>query len=129
MQQDVTRKLAAILAADVVGYSRLMAAEEDATIRALDTCRQVIYGLVGNHRGRVFGSAGSVEGYNYSDALRSHDFAWTPETLRDLFRDGPDAFIPDTKMPMQRIADGQALGEPIDDMRELTVPAGTDSGG
>ena len=43
-QQDVTRKLAAILAADVVGYSRLMEADEDATIRTLDTYRQVHHG-------------------------------------------------------------------------------------
>ena len=33
----VERRLAAILAADVVGYSRLMEADEDATIRMLDT--------------------------------------------------------------------------------------------
>ena len=57
-QQDVTRKLAAILVADVVGYSRLMEADEGATIRTLDTYRQVIDGLVADHRGRVFGSAG-----------------------------------------------------------------------
>ena len=36
-RQGVTRKLAAILAADVVGYSRLMEADEGATIRMLDT--------------------------------------------------------------------------------------------
>ncbi len=57
-QQDVTRKLAAILAADVVGYSRLMEADEEATIRTLDTYRQVVDELVANHHGRVFGSAG-----------------------------------------------------------------------
>jgi len=52
------RRLAAILAADVVGYSRLMEADEEATVRTLNACRQVIDGLVANHRGRVFGSAG-----------------------------------------------------------------------
>ncbi len=56
--QSVSRKLAAIFAADMVGYSRLMEADEDATIRTLDTYRQVVEGLVENHRGRVFGSAG-----------------------------------------------------------------------
>ncbi len=49
-QQDVTRKLAAILAADVVGCSWLMEADEDATIRTLDTYRQVVDGLVENPR-------------------------------------------------------------------------------
>jgi adenylate cyclase len=52
------RRLAAILAADVAGYSRLMEADEEATVRALNACRKVIDGLVAAHGGRVFGSAG-----------------------------------------------------------------------
>jgi TolB-like protein/class 3 adenylate cyclase len=52
------RRLAAILAADVVGYSRLMEADEEATARTLSTCREIIEGLVASHHGRVFGSAG-----------------------------------------------------------------------
>ncbi len=52
------RRLAAILAADVVGYSRLMEADEEATLTTLNACRQVIDGLITDHRGRVFGSAG-----------------------------------------------------------------------
>ena len=35
------RRLAAILSADVAGYSRLMGADEEATIAALDECRRV----------------------------------------------------------------------------------------
>ena len=52
------RRLAAILAADVVGYSRLMEADEEATLKTLNAYRQVIDGLIADHRGRVFGSAG-----------------------------------------------------------------------
>jgi len=52
------RRLAAILAADVVGYSRLMGADEEATLSTLDAYRRVIDGLIGSHRGRVFGTAG-----------------------------------------------------------------------
>ena len=52
------RRLAAILAADVVGYSRLMEADEEATLSTLDAYRRVIDGLIGSHRGRVFGAAG-----------------------------------------------------------------------
>ena len=40
------RRLAAILAADVVGCSRLMEANEEATARTLNTCREIIDGLV-----------------------------------------------------------------------------------
>ena len=52
------RRLAAILAADVVGYSALMETDEEATLVTLSAYRQVIDGLVTDHRGRVFGSAG-----------------------------------------------------------------------
>jgi adenylate cyclase len=54
----VTRKLAAILAADVVGFSRLMEADEEATVSTLSTYREIIERLVASHHGRVFGSAG-----------------------------------------------------------------------
>jgi adenylate cyclase len=54
----VERRLAAILAADVVGYSRLMEADEEATARTLSTYREIIEGLVASYHGRVFGSAG-----------------------------------------------------------------------
>ncbi len=52
------RRLAAILAADVAGYSRLMEADEEATASTLNVYRKIVDGLVGDHRGRVFGSAG-----------------------------------------------------------------------
>jgi len=49
------RRLAAILAADVVGYSRLMAADEAGTFAALMGRRQdVLEPMVAKHRGRVF---------------------------------------------------------------------------
>ncbi len=50
------RRLAAILAADVVGYSRLMEADEEATARTLSTYREITEVLVVSHHGRVFGS-------------------------------------------------------------------------
>jgi adenylate cyclase len=52
------RRLAAILAADVVGYSHLMEADEEATLSTLKAYREIIDRRVKNHRGRVFGSAG-----------------------------------------------------------------------
>ncbi len=52
------RRLAAILAADMVGYSRLVENDEEGTLRALGACRRIIDGLVADHQGRVFGSAG-----------------------------------------------------------------------
>ncbi len=49
------RRLAAILAADVVGYSRLMGKDEMGTLAALKACEaEVIDPTVGNHNGRIF---------------------------------------------------------------------------
>jgi adenylate cyclase len=55
---SVERKLAAILSADVVGYSRLMAEDEAATVRILTDYREQIAVLVRQHRGRVVDSPG-----------------------------------------------------------------------
>ena len=65
------RRLAAILSADVVGYSRLMEADEEATIRELSACRQIIDGLVANHHGRVFGSAGDSVIAEFTSAVEA----------------------------------------------------------
>ena len=56
--EDYRRKLAAILSADVKGYSRLMGEDELATIRTLTSYRQVMTSLINEHRGRVVDSPG-----------------------------------------------------------------------
>ncbi len=58
VEERVQRKLAAILAADVVGYSRLMGEDEEATLATLNSYLSVIDELIRTHDGRVFGSAG-----------------------------------------------------------------------
>jgi adenylate cyclase len=52
------RRLAAILAADIAGYSRLMGEDEPATVRALKGHQAAILPLVGQHGGRVIDTAG-----------------------------------------------------------------------
>ena len=54
----VRRKLAAILAADAVGYSRLMAADEEGTMKILAAHRAVIDGIIEFHEGRIINTAG-----------------------------------------------------------------------
>lgn len=53
-----SRIIAAILAADVVEFSRLMAADEAGTLASLNARRAIFDGLVGEFGGRVFGSVG-----------------------------------------------------------------------
>ena len=49
----VQRKLAALLSADVAGFSRLMGDDEAATVRTLSTCRDLVADVIAKHRGRV----------------------------------------------------------------------------
>jgi adenylate cyclase len=57
--ERVERKLAAILAADVAGYSRLMGADEEGTLERLKTHRsELIDPKIAEHRGRVVKTTG-----------------------------------------------------------------------
>ena len=58
MQARVNRRLAAILAADVVGYSRLMEADEAGTARTLSEHRAAAGPLVAEHAGRIVKTTG-----------------------------------------------------------------------
>ena len=54
-----TRRLAAILAADVVGYSRLIEADEEGTLNRLKSIRaEVIDPKITEHRGRIVKTTG-----------------------------------------------------------------------
>ncbi len=57
-EQEAERRLAAILSADVVGYSRLMSQDEAATIRTLSDYREAVSMLVRQYRGRVVDAPG-----------------------------------------------------------------------
>src|SRR5947209_463444 len=67
--QTVERKLAAIFAADIVGYSRLMARDEVATLARLKACRAIIDGLIASHRGRIFNTAGDSVVADFASAV------------------------------------------------------------
>ena len=56
--QPIERKLAAIFAADVAGYSRLMGQDEVGTLRTLAAHREIMDRLIGEQRGRIANTAG-----------------------------------------------------------------------
>ena len=70
----VQRRLAAILAADVVGYSRLMAADEEGTLARLQTLRsKFVDPIIARHNGRIvklMGDGSLVEFASVVDAVR-----------------------------------------------------------
>jgi class 3 adenylate cyclase len=72
--QGVKRKLTAILSADVKGYSRLMGADEEGTLRTLTTYREVMATLIQQHQGRVVNAPGDAllaEFESVVDAVKS----------------------------------------------------------
>jgi len=68
-------KLAAILSADVVGYSRLMTEDEVATVRTLSACRDKMITHVNENEGRVVDFVGDNMLAEFSSALNAVDCA------------------------------------------------------
>jgi adenylate cyclase len=73
-EERVERRLAAILCADVVGYSRLMGTDEERTLAVLKSHRrELIDPLIDHHRGRIFKTTGDgmlIEFASVVDAVR-----------------------------------------------------------
>jgi class 3 adenylate cyclase len=67
--QSVERKLSAIFAADVEGYSRLMGQDEVGTLRTLTAYRVIIDRLIASHRGRIFNTAGDSLVADFASAV------------------------------------------------------------
>ena len=55
---EVYRKFVTILAADCVGFSKHMLADEEKTLFSLNTCREIIDAFITKHGGRIFHTAG-----------------------------------------------------------------------
>jgi adenylate cyclase len=99
-EEGFKRKLTAILSADVVGYSRLMEDNEEATIQTLSTYRNSMSTLIDQHRGSVVDMTGDnlmAEFSSVVDAVKcavetqkeiSERNADLPENRRMLFRIG-----------------------------------------
>jgi class 3 adenylate cyclase len=72
--ERVERRLTAILAADVAGYSRLMGADEEGTLAQSKACRrELVDPKISEHRGRIVKTTGDgmlVEFASVVDALR-----------------------------------------------------------
>ena len=74
---SVERKLAAIFAADVEGYSRLMGQAEVGTLRTLTAYRVIIDRLIASHCGRIFNTAGDSILADFASAVDAMQCAVT----------------------------------------------------
>jgi TolB-like protein/class 3 adenylate cyclase len=68
-QLDVSRRLAAVFAADVEGYSRLMGADEVGTLRGLTERRAILDKAIADYRGRIANTAGDSVLAEFSSAV------------------------------------------------------------
>jgi TolB-like protein/class 3 adenylate cyclase len=114
MKQPVERRLAAILAADVAGYSRLMGADEEGTLDRLKTHRrELVDPKIKEHRGRIVKTTGDgmlVEFPSVVDAVRC-----AVEIQRAMV--DRNAHVPENKLITFRI--GVNLGDVIIDGTDI----------
>ncbi|MCU0839089.1 MAG: hypothetical protein MUE49_10265 [Rhodospirillales bacterium] len=78
----------------------------------------------GPHFAGLFGRrAGAVTGYAYSPALRNAPVTWDAASLTRLLEQGPERFLPGTRMPLQRVPDAVEREALVDYLRILTSSA------
>lgn len=65
------RKIAAIMAADIAGYSRLVAEDEEETLRRLQSCRAVFDEYIARFSGRIFNTAGDAIMAEFSSCVEA----------------------------------------------------------
>src|ERR1700755_710129 len=65
----ISRRLVAVFAADVEGYSRLMGADEVGTLRGLTERRAILDQLIASHHGRIANTAGDSVLAAFSSAV------------------------------------------------------------
>jgi class 3 adenylate cyclase len=78
------------MAADDAGYSRLMSADEEATVRTLDGYRRTMSDLISEHAGGIFGSAGDSVIAEFRSAVQAVRAAVAIQRSLDRHNAGPD---------------------------------------
>ncbi len=106
-----TTTAAATPAGGAVTYASFTgdAAAGEKVFAACRTCHVFDEGVnrVGPSLHKVVGrKAGSVAGFNYSDANKNSGITWTPDVLFDYLKD-PKAYVPGTKMAFPGVKDDQ----------------------
>ncbi len=106
---SMKRRLAAILAADIAGYSRLMGEDEAATVRDLKGHQAVILPLVGRYGGRIIDTAGDGILAEFPSVINATECAVEIQTIMATRNEG----MPESRRMRFRI--GINLGDVIHD--------------
>ncbi len=73
--QDADRKIAVIFATDVVGYSKHMEKDEDATLASLNECNKIIEPIIKKQKGRIFNTGGDSVFAEFPSAVAAINMA------------------------------------------------------
>ncbi len=92
---NTERKMAAILAMDVVSYSEKMGRDEEGTLRHLRACREIIENVVAENRGRIFNTAGDAFMIEFSSAVSAISAA---VDIQKLIKSRNDSLAPEEQM-------------------------------
>src|SRR5580704_8534248 len=92
--RPVERKLAAIFAADVEGYSSSMSRDEVGTVARLKSCRAVVDVLIETHRGRIFTTAGDSVMADFASAVDALHCAIAAQAALSELNAQPEAGAP-----------------------------------
>jgi len=111
--KEVKRKLAAILSADVKGYSRLMGEDEKGTVRTLNAYKEVMTNLIQQHRGRVVDAPGDNVLAEFGSVVDAVECA--AEIQKEL--KSRNAELPENRRMEFRI--GVNLGDVIEDGEQI----------
>src|SRR5512139_3761658 len=111
--QEFKRKLTAILSADVKSYSRLMGADEEATVRTLQAYKEVMASSIQHHRGRVVGTAGDSVLAEFASVV---DAVQCSVEIQQVLR-AKNAMLPENRRMDFRI--GINLGDVIEEGEEI----------
>ena len=76
-EKEIDRKVAIILATDVVNYSKHMEKNETETVRNLRTCESILKNLIQQHQGRLFNTGGDSFFVEFSSAVEAVECAVT----------------------------------------------------
>jgi class 3 adenylate cyclase/pimeloyl-ACP methyl ester carboxylesterase len=106
---SIKRRLAAILAADIAGYSRLMGEDEASTVRDLKGHQAVILPLVGRYGGRIIDTAGDGILAEFPSVINATECAVEIQTIMATRNEG----VPESRRMLFRI--GINLGDVIHD--------------
>jgi adenylate cyclase len=91
----VSRKLVAVFAADVEGYSRLMGADEVGTLKGLTERRAILDRLIGEHGGRIANTAGDSVLAEFGSAVDAIECAVEAQTA---FAEANSSVAPDRRI-------------------------------